>query len=125
MEGISAKIKTFTDLTAWKKAHELVVNIYKLTEDFPKSEMFSLVDQMRRCGVSISSNIAEGFSRQGSKEKIQFYYISKGSLTEIQNQLLIARDVGYLNNKLFNELAGQTVEVGRLLIGLIRSIKNR
>ena len=125
MEGISAKIKTFTDLTAWKKAHELVVNIYKLTEDFPKSEMFSLVDQMRRCGVSISSNIAEGFSRQGSKEKIQFYYVSKGSLTEIQNQLLIARDVGYLNNKLFNELAGQTVEVGRLLIGLIRSIKNR
>ena len=125
MEGTSAKIKTFTDLTAWKKAHELVVNIYKLTEDFPKSEMFSLVDQMRRCGVSISSNIAEGFSRQGSKEKIQFYYISKGSLTEIQNQLLIARDVGYLNNKLFNELAGQTVEVGRLLIGLIRSIKNR
>lgn len=118
------KIKSFTDLIAWKEAHKLVVLIYKVTEQFPKSEMFSLVDQMRRCGISISSNIAEGFSRHGKKEKIQFYYMAKGSLTELQNQLLIAHDVGFLNNDNFNKLAEQTVQVSKLLVGLIKSVKN-
>lgn len=78
---------------------------------------------MRRCVVSITSNIAEGFSRQGIKEKIQFYYMALGSLTELQNQLLVARDVGYLPKEKFNELAKQTVEVNKLINGLIKSIR--
>lgn len=118
------KIKSFTDLIVWKEAHKLVLSVYKITKDFPKSETFSLIDQMRRCGISISSNIAEGFSRSGKKEKIQFYYVAKGSLTELQNQLLISRDVGYLDKKIFSELAEKTVLVSKLLFGLIRSIKN-
>lgn len=118
------KIRSFTDLVAWKEAHKLVVLIYKATEQFPKSEMFSLTDQMKRCGISISSNIAEGFSRYGKKEKIQFYYVAKGSLTELQNQLIIAKEVGYLNKKIFDDLAGQTIQVSKLLIGLIRSIRD-
>lgn len=78
---------------------------------------------MRRCVVSITSNIAEGFSRQGIKEKIQFYYMALGSLTELQNQLLVARDVGYLPKEKFNELAKQTVEVNKLINGLIKNIR--
>jgi four helix bundle protein len=117
------KIRTFTDLTAWRESHRLVLLIYKTTNQFPQKELFSLVDQMRRCGVSVSSNIAEGFSRQGKKEKIQFYYMAKGSLTELQNQLLISRDVGYIDKKTFDELANQTILASKLLMGLIRSVK--
>jgi four helix bundle protein len=79
---------------------------------------------MRRSATSISSNIAEGFSRRSKKEKIQFYYTAKGSLTELQNQLLIARDVGYLAKEIFNNVASQTVEISKLITGLIKSAKN-
>lgn len=118
-----AKIKSFTDLLAWKEAHKLVILIYKTTDKFPVKETYSLIDQMRRCCVSISSNIAEGFSRQTQKEKLQFYFTAKGSLTELQNQLLVARDVGYLEKEIFNEIAEQTVVVSRLLTGLIKALK--
>jgi len=117
-----AKIKSFTDIIAWKKAHELVLEIYKITYKFPKSEQLGLSNQIRRCTVSISSNIAEGFSRKTNKEKVRFYHISLGSLTELQNQLLIARDVGYLSKIEFNKLANMTVEVSKLLNGLIKNI---
>lgn len=125
MQDMDQKIKSFTDLTTWRESHKLALSIYKITSDFPKNETFSLIDQMRRCGISISSNIAEGFSRQGEKEKVQFYYTAKGSLTELQNQLLLARDVGYLNKELFTKIAEQTIQVSKLIVGLIRSVKNR
>ena len=118
------KIKSFTDLIAWQKGHQLVLSIYRTTNNFPKREIFALVNQMCRCAVSITSNIAEGFSRQGLKEKIQFYYIALGSVTELQNQILIAKDIGYLPREEFNKLAEQTIEVNKLINGLIRSLKN-
>jgi four helix bundle protein len=118
------KIKSFTDLVAWQKAHQLVINIYKTTDKFPKKEIFGLINQMRRCAVSITSNVAEGFSRQGVKEKIQFYYLALGSITELQNQLLIAKDINYLSKEKFDELAKQTIEVHKLINGLIKSLKN-
>ena len=117
------KIKSFTDLIAWQKGHELVLLIYQITAQFPKRETYSLVDQIRRAVVSITSNIAEGFSRQSKKEKAQFYYTALGSLTELQNQLLIAKDVNYLDKKKFHQIAQQTAEVSKLINGLIRSIK--
>lgn len=117
-------ITKFTDLVTWKESHKLVLLIYKNLENFPKKETFALCDQIRRCVVSISANIAEGFSRQTKKEKVQFYYISKGSLTELENHLLISRDVGYLNSDQFNKLLDQVNVVGRLLTGLIRSISS-
>ncbi|MDD5290643.1 MAG: four helix bundle protein [Patescibacteria group bacterium] len=83
MEG--GKIKSFTDLVAWKEAHKLVISIYKITEEFPKNELFGITSQIRRCSVSVSSNIAEGFSRHSDLEKIHFYSITKGSITELQN----------------------------------------
>lgn len=118
------KIRTFTDLIAWKEAHKLALLIYRHTKDFPTNEKYSLIDQMRRAAVSISSNIAEGFSRQSKKEKIQFYYTAKGSLTELQNQLLLSKDIGYLKKELFNQIAEQTVLVDKLIMGLIKSLRS-
>ncbi len=116
-----SKIESFTDLLTWKEAHKLVLTVYRITKTFPKEETYSLVDQMRRSAISITSNIAEGFSRQGKKEKLQFYFMAKGSLTELQNQLLVARDVGYITNNVFQEIAQQTIAVHKLLNGLLKS----
>jgi four helix bundle protein len=120
---MKGKIESFTDLIAWQKAHILAVKTYKMSENFPQKEIYSLTDQMRRSATSVSSNIAEGFSRQSKKEKLQFYYTAKGSLTELQNQFLIVRDVGYLTRELFRIMADQSVEVSKLINGLIKSIK--
>lgn len=117
------KIKSFTDLEAWQEAHKLVLMIYKITEEFPKKEIFCLVSQMRRAAISVSSNIAEGFSRNTTGEKCQFYAMAMGSLMELQNQLLVARDVKYINKDKFVEIANQTVSVAKLINGLKR-IKN-
>jgi len=118
---MNGKIRSFTDLNAWREGHKLVLIIYKITKNFPKEEIYSLVDQMRRCAISITSNIAEGFSRQSYKEKVQFYSMALGSLTELQNQLLVAKDVGYLEKENFKEIADRTVIVHKLLVGLIKS----
>jgi len=119
----NGKIKSFTDLNAWKEAHVLVLKIYELTKNFPKEEQFGLTNQLRRAVVSITSNIAEGFSRSSYKEKSQFYSIALGSLTEVQNQLIIARDLGYITTKEFSELADKTITVSKLLNGLIKKSK--
>lgn len=118
-------IKSFTDLNAWKEAHKLVLEIYKITKEFPADERYSLVDQMRRAAISVVSNIAEGFSRQSYKEKVQFYSIAQGSITEIQSQLLVARDLHYLKTDDFNNIAQSSVIVNKLLNGLIKSSKFR
>jgi len=118
-----SKIKSFTDLIAWREAHKLVLSVYKATKSFPKEEMFCLTSQIRRAVISISSNIAEGFSRNSVKDKCQFYTIALGSLTELQNQLLIGRDLKYLAENDFQNVAQQTVRVSKLISGL-KKIKN-
>ncbi|OGZ95469.1 MAG: hypothetical protein A2676_00805 [Candidatus Sungbacteria bacterium RIFCSPHIGHO2_01_FULL_51_22] len=115
------KIKSFTDLVAWKEAHVLVLEVYKITKNFPKEEQFGLTNQIRRAAISITSNIAEGFSRNSSKEKVQFYRTSLGSLAEAQNQLLIAKDIGYISSEVFTLVAHKTVRVSKLLNGLLKS----
>lgn len=117
------KIQTFTDLNAWKEAHKLVLAVYELVKSFPKEEVFGLTSQMRRCAVSVTSNIAEGFSRQSYKDKVHFYVMAQGSLTELQNQLLIARDVNYMSTDAFQRLEAQAVSVHKLLNGLIKKSK--
>lgn len=118
-----SKIKSFTDLNAWREGHKLVLDIYQATKNFPKDEQFGLIIQIRRAAVSITSNIAEGFSRSSYKEKSQFYSIGLGSLTEVQNQLLIARDLEYIINEEFKALAEQTVVINKLINGLIKKSK--
>ena len=121
---ITEKIKSFTDLNTWKEGHKLVLLIYTVTKQFPKEELFGLTAQLRRAAVSFTSNIAEGFSRNSYKEKLQFYTTALGSLTEVQNQLLIARDIGYLSQKEFSDVAQQTVEVSKVTNGLIKKSKS-
>lgn len=117
------KIQSFTDLRVWQAGHGLVLEIYKITKTFPKDEMFGLTNQIRRASVSITSNIAEGFSRRSYKEKSQFYSMALGSLTEIQNQLLIAKDIEYITQQEFKTLAEKTVDISKMLNGLIKTSK--
>ncbi len=123
MNKETGKIRLFTDLNAWKEGHILVLTIYKTTKQFPKEEMFGLISQMRRCSVSITSNIAEGFSRQSYSEKAYFYSIAQGSVTELQNQLFIARDIGYVTIHEFDSVMSQTVTVHKIVSGLIKKSK--
>lgn len=117
------KISRFKDLIVWKQGHELVLEIYKLASLFPKSEVYSLTDQIKRAGVSITSNIAEGFGRWSYKEKVQFYYIAKGSLTEVENQIEIAKDVGYINEGQYFSISEKILSVSKLLNRLIFASK--
>lgn len=117
------KIHNFTDLKAWQSAHKLTLTIYTITKQFPKHEQYALTSQIRRAAISVSSNIAEGFSRLSKNEKIQFYSIAKGSLTELQNQALLSRDLGYINNKNFQHIASLSIKISKLLTGLIQSTK--
>src|SRR3989344_3964803 len=118
------KIKSFKDLDAWKEGHTLVLQVYELTKKFPRSEAFGLTNQMQRCAVSITSNIAEGFSRNSNKEKLQFYAIAQGSVTELQSQLSLAKDVGYITEEQFKQTDGQSVRVHKIINGLIRYIRS-
>lgn len=117
------KITSFTDLIVWREAHTLVLMIYKMTEKFPRSEIFGLTNQLRRAVVSITSNIAEGFSRKSYNEKLQYYSTALGSLTEAQNQLVISRDIHYIDATNFDRIASQSVYVSKLLNGLIKKTK--
>lgn len=119
----NGKIREFTDLKVWQEGHRLVILVYKITENFPKRENYLLIDQMRRSAASITANIAEGFGRRSYKEKIQFYYLSQGSLTELKNYIFIAKDVGYLNIDDFNLLIERVDNVHKLLRGLISKSK--
>lgn len=116
------KIKGFTDLVAWRKAHELVLNIYKTTKTFPDDEKFGLILQMKRAAVSVAANIAEGFKRKGSKGKRQFYNISQASLEEVKYYLILSRDLEYCNNT--KDLLELCDRVGRLLTSLVKSAKD-
>jgi len=118
-------IKTFRDLIVWQKAMDLVIKIYKVTNDFPDEEKYGLVSQLRRAGVSVSSNIAEGFGRNSNKTFIVFLNYSMGSLMEVETQLEISKRIEFLSEEVYNELFEDCREVERLLSSLIRSIKDK
>lgn len=118
------RIKDFTDLMVWQEGHSLVILIYQVTKTFPKEEVYSLIDQMRRSATSITSNVAEGFGRHSYKEKIQFYYQAQGSLTELKNQVLIAHDVGYLSKENVTPLMNKIILTHKLLQGLLTKSKS-
>lgn len=122
-EKSPGSIQDFTDLRVWQAGHKLVVEIYKVTKRFPREEAFGLTSQLRRAAVSVTSNIAEGFGRQGYKEKVQFYHLAYGSLVEVHNQLLISRDVGYLANDEFASLMKINTDTAKLLRALISKSK--
>jgi len=114
------KIKSFMDLVGWQEAHKLVLTIYIITKKFPHEESFALTSQMRRAAVSITSNLAEGFSRQSYNDKIRFYFMAQGYNTELQNQLLIARDIHYITTEQATKIVNQCIVVQKLIYGLIK-----
>jgi len=119
------KIRVFTDLEVWQKGHKLVINLYGLVKKFPREEKYTLVSQTIRAAGSITANIAEGFSRYYFKDKARFYYNSRGSLSELQNHLIVAKDLQYISREEFQDLYRFTNEIRRLLNGLIRATQKR
>ncbi len=114
----------FEDIEAWQKARELTKAIYALSNDGQFSRDFGLRDQIRRASVSIMSNIAEGFGRGGNKEFIQFLSTAKGSASEVQAQLYVALDAGYINQDQFQKLYSETEATARMIAGLLRYLQN-
>ncbi len=112
----------YENLDVWKKSIELVTDVYRLVKLLPKEETYALSDQIRRSAVSVPSNIAEGSSRNSKKEFVQFLYISLGSLCELETQLLIAKNVGYISNT--ENLKKDIISIKKMLNALITSIKN-
>jgi len=108
-------------LMAWKEAHAYVINIYRITKDFPPDERFGITNQLRRAASSVTANIAEGWARYHFKDKIRFYYQARGSWAETQSFLLLARDLSYITSEKYLESIQQSYTVGKLLNGLIRS----
>jgi len=116
--------KSYRDLIAWQKAMQLVTEIYKTTQQFPREEIYGLTSQLRRAAVSIPSNIAEGQARLSKPDFKNFLGHARGSLVEVETQLLIARNLGYLNEAAADELLKQTTEVARILNGLLTSVRS-
>jgi four helix bundle protein len=112
----------FKDLVAWQKAMDLVVAIYSVSERFPKRETYSLADQIRRAAVSVPSNIAEGQAHFSRKEFHHFLHHSRGSLAEVETQVMIAQRLHYVSSTDAESLLAKVSEVGRIINGLIGSI---
>lgn len=115
----------YKDLVAWQKAMDLVVDIYKVTDGFPKKEIYSLTDQIRRAAVSVPSNIAEGQAHHSHREFLHFLRHSTGSLAEVETQLLIAERIGYIDHAATAPLLEKAHEVGRILNGLMSSLREK
>lgn len=112
----------YRDLIAWQKAMVLVRSVYEVTKSWPQQEQFGLTHQVRRAAVSIPSNIAEGKGRTGIPEYSHHQSLAHGSLCELETQLLIAQDLGYVAKGQIDPVMNQTAEVGRILRGLIKSL---
>ena len=117
--------ESYKDMIAWRKAMQLVTEIYQATREFPRDELYGLTSQLRRAAVSVPSNIAEGQARFSSREFHHFLSLARGSLVEIETQLIIAQNLGYLSAKQSRSLLSEAAELGRVLNGLIASIKRR
>jgi len=116
--------QSFEDVFAWKKAHAFVLSVYKTTKDFPDDEKFGLTSQFRRAAVSIEANIAEGYRKIGKQDKLRFFNISQGSLSECKDYIILARDLEYINMEQYQELWQSSEETSRLLISYCNGIIN-
>ncbi len=115
-----SKFKSFEDIHAWQKARELNIKIYSITNQNRFEKDFNLRDQIRRSVISVSSNIAEGFERETSKEFKRFLYIAKASIGEVRSQLYLAVDLNYITKSKFEELFQDTTDISKMLSGLIK-----
>jgi len=115
------KSKTFKDLIVWQKAHKFVLSVYKITDNFPRAELYGLASQFKRAAISIPANIAEGFRKNGKADKCRFMNIAQGSLEECRYYLILTKDLGYFETK---NLMLQLEEVSKLLDAYTKAILN-
>jgi four helix bundle protein len=116
-------MKSFRDLMVWEKAHALALASYRGTAEFPKQEIYGLTSQIRRCSASIAANIAEGCGKRSNAEFQRFLHIAAGSASELEYHFLLAKDLGFLSPEEHKTLDDSTVEVKRMLAGLIRKVE--
>jgi len=116
-------MRDYKNIKAYQLAEELVIEIYKKTKTFPREELYGLISQLRRAMVSVPANIAEGASRNHKRDYLQFLYVSRGSLAEVECLLQLAYKLGYLEEKEHRKLAGQRDDVAKTLFGLIRAVE--
>lgn len=114
-------MKHFTELEAWKVNHQVVLAIYQLTKNFPKEEKFGMIDQLRRAASSVTANIAEGFGRYHYPDKVRFFIQARGSHSEIENFIILARDLHYITDIEFARIEELLIRGGQVINGLIRS----
>jgi four helix bundle protein len=116
------KMTGFKRLRVWQKAYELVLDIYKLTKGFPKEEIYGLTSQLQRAAVSVTANISEGYERNHRKEYVQFLYMAKGSLGELETYLCLVKDLCYISIDQYDSAEAIRIDTGKLLSGLIKSL---
>src|SRR6058998_2431077 len=116
-------MKDFRNLKVWERAHELTLELYRMTGRFPREELFGLTSQMRRCSASIGSNIAEGCGKRGNAEFQRFLQIASGSASELDYQLLLARDLDFLTSDVYKELADHLTQLRRMLTSLLQKVE--
>jgi four helix bundle protein len=118
-------MRDFRKLQVWEKSHVLVLGIYRSTQSFPKDELYGLTSQMRRACVSIPANIAEGAGRESIPERVHFIQIANGSASELSYFLLLSRDLGYLPEEAFVKFSQDLDEIGRMLTGLMKTLRSK
>jgi four helix bundle protein len=117
-------VTDYTNLEVWSKCRKLANAIYTLTRSFPETEQFGLTNQMRRCSVSVPSNIAEGCGRYHDKETLHFVYIARGTLYELETQVFISQDQNYVNQEQSRFIQSEIISCKKLLNGFIKFLKN-
>lgn len=120
---MSKKYPSFRDTRVWQLAHALSIEIYQITEKFPKSEIYGLTSQLRRASTSVNANISEGFYRETKKEMIRFLYQARGSCGELINFVMLSKDLGYISEKLSGELESKIENIGRQINAWINALK--
>ena len=123
--SIEGEIKSYRDIVAWQKSMRLAREIYRVSAKWPKEELFGLISQVRRCAVSVPSNIAEGYGRRSPREFFRFLNIAYGSLMELETQVILAGELGFVSDKLRNEVLSIARETGMVLNGLIAVVRSK
>ena len=124
-KGSSEILKNYKELNVWQKSYELCLKIYRITAKFPNEERYGLISQIRRSAVSIPSNIAEGYGRKTTADYIRMLYISYGSVCELETQILLAGDLGFIEKGELGTIKKDIAEIERMLKALIKSLENK
>lgn len=124
MVKINTKLRDYKDLIAWQKSYQMCRTVYQITENFPRKEQFGLTSQIRRSALSVPSNIAEGYTRHSTQDYIRFLYIAYSSLAELETQLMLSKDLNYIDQTVYAKIESLTREVQRIMMALIKSLKS-